>query len=119
MADGSDDRAFIETQMFHGRRSRQPLRRWLGGLLVGLLCIAGALAFGTGAAEWDGPDRTLFTVPLPGGRTAVTESQGFAVCLGLAGLWALSVAVRGYRGDRAIVRRIRGHERGLPVRRPE
>lgn len=119
MADDSDDRAFIETQMVHGRASRRPLLRHFRVLLVGVLCVSAAVAFGTGAAEWDGPDGTLFTVPLPGGRTAVTESQGFAVCLGLAGLWALSVAVRGHRGDRAIVRRIRDHERGLPVRRPE
>ena len=105
MTKPTDDKAFIETQMVHGRASRRPLRRWGGRLVLGLGLIATAVAVGSGRIPWGDPEEVLFA--LPGGR-AVTESLAFAAYVGAVGVGMLVWTVRRYRRDRALAKRARG-----------
>lgn len=100
----TEDKAFIETQMVHGRASRRPMRRWGGFLVLGFGLVATSVALGSGWVS-DGSDEALFTLP---GGLPVAESQMLGMYVGAVGVWMFVWTVRRYRRDRALARRARG-----------
>lgn len=101
----SDDRAFIEREMFHGHGSRRPMRRLLPRLVPPLFMLTGGVGFLTGWLTSGEPEAALFEVPLPGGSLLVFVDTLMGAALFIGGLVLLKLAVRAFGEDRATARR--------------
>ncbi len=103
----SDDRAFIEREMFHGHGSRRPVRRLLPRLVPILFLLTGGVGFLMGWINSGEPEPALFEVPLPGGPFLVFVKTLMGAAMVVGGLVLLGRAVRAFREDRALARRAR------------